>query len=464
MATHDISALISFSHANPYHPAAALTLCELCESQGQFSDAVAFALRALYAFESSVPPAQLLFPAAAGSAQPPPPLFFSSNVRMDAALSLNSVFFRAIFKCAQLLGKKGAARMACELLKLLLSFAPLADPMCALQVIDYYAMRARSFAFLLQLATALDAPIHASSLQPSPWSRLGQPPVPPRQEAPSTEAPPAASEARHRVPCSYLPNFLYSCALAQYQLERSSGAASTESAAVPELPPHPLPFPAPSFASLPSSTMLHHAILLFPEAVPRLLAACASDRLLQIGAEGSAAAAKLARMHALTPYADKLMNVYVERSALLWKPFAGWLATETLGVLRALAAAPPGFLAPFAALRSALFSSRMPRSLAALQKAQYSDEVQRIDPALLMGGGGGAADVWERLRFPPLESLGLRPLDMRAHPLVLFFRSFLPWNVLPEPILRRWAVEDLRRQHERGEIDIHALDAQQQHD
>ena len=54
VATHDVQAVLYFSHAHPYHVDCCLQMAELCESQGEFIAAHAHVQRALHMLDVSM--------------------------------------------------------------------------------------------------------------------------------------------------------------------------------------------------------------------------------------------------------------------------------------------------------------------------------------------------------------------------------------------------------------------------
>jgi len=71
---------------------------------------------------------------------------FSVNTglcRLAYTRTENRAFFLAIFRHLQFLGRRGCWRTALEFSKLLISLDPGSDPLCAMLLIDFYALRAR---------------------------------------------------------------------------------------------------------------------------------------------------------------------------------------------------------------------------------------------------------------------------------------------------------------------------------
>lgn len=151
----------------------------------------------MYAFEKSF---HSLFNIATGA------------VRLSFMEVENRSFFLAIHRHIQFLGRRGCWRTAFEFNKLLLSLDPTHDELGSLLAIDFYALKAQEYSYLLRL-----------------YDRL---------------------KDDHQL--QKLPSFAYSVALAQFHLEQNSleGGSSNQHEK--------------------SSKLLQRAILMFPTAVPLL--------------------------------------------------------------------------------------------------------------------------------------------------------------------------------------------------
>ena len=60
------------------------------------------------------------------------------------------MFCESIVKYIDVLGRKGCSRTALEFCKLLISMVPQEDPFGALLRIDYYAIRAKEYDYLIK--------------------------------------------------------------------------------------------------------------------------------------------------------------------------------------------------------------------------------------------------------------------------------------------------------------------------
>ena len=75
----------------------------------------------------------------------------AGNCRLDYRRQENRALFITLFKHAQYLEGRACSRTALEVAKLILSFDPENDPLAIILVIDYYALRASQYKWLIQL-------------------------------------------------------------------------------------------------------------------------------------------------------------------------------------------------------------------------------------------------------------------------------------------------------------------------
>ncbi|KAF9343927.1 Transcription factor 25 [Mortierella sp. AD094] len=193
VASYDPNNLVALLRESPFHIDSLLQLSEVSKHNGDNSLAGEFIEQALYAFEKSF---HSLFNIASGS------------VRLSFMEVENRSFFLAIHRHIQFLGRRGCWRTAFEFNKLLLSLDPKHDELGSLLSIDFYALKAQEYTYLLKL-----------------YERLNQ---------------------DHGL--DRMPNFVYSAALAQFHLETQKGDND----------------------HIESSKALQRAIIMFPTAVPLL--------------------------------------------------------------------------------------------------------------------------------------------------------------------------------------------------
>ncbi|KAI8388402.1 transcriptional repressor TCF25-domain-containing protein [Radiomyces spectabilis] len=199
VASHDPNALMFLTHHHPYHVDGLLQVSEVAKHSGDHTVAGECIERALYACERAFHPHFSLS---------------SGTSRLSYQRSENRSFFLAIFRHIQFLTRRGCWRTAFEFNKLLFSLDPTADPTGALLSIDYYALNAKDYGYLLRMIShwKTDASIYPGALDD-------------------------------------LPNFAFSGAYAKFKLAQTKDNVSEED----------------------SSAMLKEAIKKFPQFTPRLL-------------------------------------------------------------------------------------------------------------------------------------------------------------------------------------------------
>ena len=144
---------------HPCQVDALLRLGEFCGKTGQLELAAELTERALYYCEQALHPMCKLL---------------DGTARLSFAEPANQPFFLALFRHMIGCGRRGCARTALEIGRLLLSLDPDRDPMHVLLHLDYYALRSASAStepavealqWLLQLPQQL--PQHSLSLYPN---------------------------------------------------------------------------------------------------------------------------------------------------------------------------------------------------------------------------------------------------------------------------------------------------------
>lgn len=196
------------------------------------------------------------------------------------------MFFDALRRHSLNLGRRGCPRTALEFNKLLLSLSPTIDPACVLVNLDYYCLRAREYAYLLDFTFTFDPANFA--------------PIPSR--GPRTVAP------------RWLPNFSFSAALAKWHQE---GYSFTLAA------PADISVLNAKLQTFSASALLYRALMLFPEAIKPLLAKSNEQE-----AKKPAWAAVFAHSHfargeerlRVLPYWGKIIQIFTERHGPVWRP------------------------------------------------------------------------------------------------------------------------------------------------
>lgn len=131
----DSEFLITLIKRCPYHVDSLVQLSEVCKMTEDFALASELIERALLLLESSL---HINFSLTSG------------NSRLDYRRQENRAFYIVLFKHAQYLEERACCRTAFEISKLLLSLQPDVDPLAMILVIDYYALRSKQFAWLVE--------------------------------------------------------------------------------------------------------------------------------------------------------------------------------------------------------------------------------------------------------------------------------------------------------------------------
>ncbi|KIZ00582.1 hypothetical protein MNEG_7378, partial [Monoraphidium neglectum] len=436
--SYDPNAVAAVLHQCPYHVDSLLAMSDLYRAMGEGQYAEESLNRALYALEAAWSPA--FDPAAA-------------RCRLDIEVPENRALFVALFRHAQALSRRGCHSSALEVAKLLLALDP-GDPLGALQLVDYLALRAGRYGWLERLVQGFDG----------------------------------------GAALALLPNFAYSLALARYWKEQraagpsGSGSGSSgpskgdkgdrgsQAAVADEDEGSAGPQPS-------SHETLVSAMLLHPLVVPQLMGrlqgqgvgkdswwgALLQRRLFQGAGDGGSAS--LAH----------LVSIFVERSHLLWKSadVQAWMrraadaAADAADGKAAAAPAPaaPGAVAPapaqaapplsaddWAAVARESFPATGDNEFRHLRLADFSDAVnalprEEVAAAMEAGGGaGGLQDVMDEAVMAQIQEAMLAAQQQQeqqqqqqggpgqqqqqrlseaelqgANPLMMLLRSLLPW-------------------------------------
>lgn len=136
-------------NSHPLHIDSMLQLSEICKMGEDSAMATELIERTLYALESSF---HVCFNLSSG------------NCHLDYRRQENRSFFIALFRHINFVGSKACYRTALELCKILLSLDPEADPLAAVLMVDFYALRSREFSWLIDLYTAWEPVRNLSQL------------------------------------------------------------------------------------------------------------------------------------------------------------------------------------------------------------------------------------------------------------------------------------------------------------
>lgn len=132
----DSDNIIKIINHQPYHVDSLIQLSELCKMSEDHAMASELIEHAILALESAFHPSFSLT---------------TGNSRLDYRRQENRALFVVLFKHAQYLEGRACARTALEIAKLILTFDTVNDPLAMILVIDYYALRAKQYEWLVQL-------------------------------------------------------------------------------------------------------------------------------------------------------------------------------------------------------------------------------------------------------------------------------------------------------------------------
>lgn len=132
----DSDNIIKIINQQPYHVDSLIQMSELCKMSEDHAMASELIEHAILALETAFHSAFSLT---------------TGNSRLDFNRQENRSLFIVLFKHAQYLEGRACARTALEVAKLILSFDPVSDPLAMILVLDYYALRAKQYEWLVQL-------------------------------------------------------------------------------------------------------------------------------------------------------------------------------------------------------------------------------------------------------------------------------------------------------------------------
>jgi hypothetical protein len=326
------------------------------------------------------------------------------------------LLFHVVFKFLDILSKKGCYRSAFEYNKFLLKLNPLADPLGSLIMIDYTALCAKEYDWLISFPRRFCQEFYRS--------RSGDP----------------------EYSLVLLPNMIYSLALAKYTLALNKGTPSSVLDAITEKEFEEAVSEKTDFAVASHSSCLIAGILFYPAVFLSLLEKneftkqnlgeshfsptqkkpykeLLEHSLFQ-GLESRPYFYKYLQMQSEEENEGikKVMEVYPERSKLLWKSneVNRWFKA-CLGLIVQKEA--DGKLDLEAFYEKACVSSRflLPFSVSRFKTIltkEFSGNLDRVDLANIPDVQGG----------PQQAAPQPGNLDLNQNPVMLFLNSLLPWN------------------------------------
>ncbi|XP_057330369.1 transcription factor 25 [Microplitis mediator] len=133
--------IVSILNAHPYHIDTLLQFAELCKLNEDLQMSAEFVERAVHYFECAF---HTHF------------YFIGGNSRLSYKNQTNRPFFIALFKHLMFVGGRGCYRTSLELCKVLLSLNPEGDPLAIVLAIDFFALRAKEYEWLIDFCKVWD--------------------------------------------------------------------------------------------------------------------------------------------------------------------------------------------------------------------------------------------------------------------------------------------------------------------
>lgn len=145
----DSDNIIRIINQQPYHVDSLIQLSELCKMSEDHAMASELIEHAILALESAF---HTMFSLTTG------------NCRLNYRRQENRCLFIVLFKHAQYLEGRACSRTALEIAKLIMSFDPDTDPLAMILVVDYYALRAKEYDWLVHLYNEWESTNNLSQL------------------------------------------------------------------------------------------------------------------------------------------------------------------------------------------------------------------------------------------------------------------------------------------------------------
>lgn len=141
----DHNNIITVLHSCPYHIDSLIQMSDISKMSDDTQMAADLIERALYALQNSFHPSfNINFKALASTSAP-----VNTSIKLDYNRVENRCLFIALFKHLLYVGGKACYRTSLELCKLLLSLDIEGDPLGAILIIDFYAIRSLEYKYLV---------------------------------------------------------------------------------------------------------------------------------------------------------------------------------------------------------------------------------------------------------------------------------------------------------------------------
>ncbi|XP_071443869.1 ribosome quality control complex subunit TCF25 [Hetaerina americana] len=360
--------IVAIINMHPYHVDALIQLSDLSRMSEDLQMAVDLIARALYCLECAFHP---LFNIAQG------------NCQLDYRRQENRALFIALFKHMTFVGQRACYRTSLEFCKLLLSLDPVGDPVAAVLIVDFYALRCHEYEWFIRLFEE--------------WENQG----------------------RNLL---QLPNFAFSVAVAHFYLatHEAESKSNTDGSKA-----------SPKWDILVADQFLQNALIMFPGVLLPLLDKCSiqpEERVTNFPFFG--VKAQMSQPPALL----QLIQLYIARNYHIWKEPAllPWLEKNVNKVIDRVISGDPlvkeseikrmkrYVVSPNNILRHIILSDL--KDVSATINGDIQGPLLSFDP------------------LPPHDSINLytRPQRTRAHEnsnaFSMFFRSILPNFNINEPV------------------------------
>ncbi|XP_072452206.1 ribosome quality control complex subunit TCF25 [Chiloscyllium punctatum] len=371
----DPNNILTLLRVNPHHIDSLLQLSDICRMQEDQEMARDLIEKALYCFESAFHPVFSLT---------------NGNSRLDYRRAENRSFFLALYKHMIFLENRGCPRTALEFCKLIRSLDPERDPLCALLIIDFLALRAREYAFLTRLY----------------------------------------EEWEFHLNLSQLPNFAFSVPLAYYHLSQREDLSDAECCQKQER----------------AKRLIQNALIVFPSVLMPLLDLCSvqADQAV-LSHKYFGFDVQIRQPSAL----KQLVTLFIGRNWMLWKEprIMSWLEENVKEVLSRVDANDP--LVQESENKRRIRYQNVPRNIYRhIILSEIKEAIATLPPEVT------AQPVMGYDPLPPLDGIVTYTRPERINraadgsTLSLFFRSLLPNFNLQEDRRQNVEGEGAEDQHE----------------
>jgi len=364
--------LMSLIRAHPYHIDALLTMSDLYRSTGDTAYADEMLEQCLYALERGWPRSLVNMLQSGDPVEVP---YSGYNISLYIALG----------RYVQILGRRGLHRTALECCKLVLSLNQ-DDPCGMLSTIDYYALRCGEYDFLRSFA-----------------------------------------EQYNEGTLNTMPNIVYSLALASFMENKDDVGESARQ------------HDQASVDNKTSQDILAKSIMMHPHV---LVALCKKLGYAENSYTDSKMWHRMLHSGPLVAYPNnsaslqKLIDIFVERHHLLWKPQAvqEWVFQTALRVFQASALSPEEqaqelpfglTVQDWATVRKQAWPESTKDEYSHLKVHDFSDTISQLPADAIHGLDPGEPAIADQ-QLEELVRQNIHALD-DAHPLAAFLRSLLPW-------------------------------------